>query len=48
MNVRAVKPTDLHRIAIRRQIVWFVSCLFFWALGIILCEIVIEQLYFRG
>jgi hypothetical protein len=47
MNVRFGQQLDAHRNAALPRVAWMVLFISLWALGIILCETIIERLYFR-
>jgi hypothetical protein len=47
MNVRLASPTYPPRHAALGRVVWMLICICLWGLGIILCETVIDHLYFR-
>jgi hypothetical protein len=47
MNVRLAPRMYPVRNAVLNRLVWMLICICLWALGILLCETVIEHLYFR-
>ncbi len=47
MNVRILNHTHPFNNAALNRLVWMLFCIALWALGLILCETIIEKLYFR-
>jgi hypothetical protein len=47
MNVRILNRTHPLNDAALFRLVWMLFCIALWALGLVLCETIIEELYFR-